>query len=162
MKKTKSIPTVLSHIIEIPKINDEGYLCFAENGKQMPFEIKRFYYIFDVKDNVQRGFHAHKKTKQVLFCIQGSITVILDDGQKREKIVLNQPNYGIFLDKLIWHEMVDFKKDTILLVAASDVYYESDYLRDYDGFLKYLQNKNRKWYEFVTLSPVKKLLGRNL
>lgn len=161
MKNIKTIPTVLSHIIEIPKIKDEGYLCFAENGKQMPFDIKRFYYIFDVNDNVARGFHAHKKTQQILFCIQGSISVILDDGKTREKILLNQPNHGIFLDKLIWHEMVDFKKNTVLLVAASDVYYESDYLRNYDEFLKYVEKQNRKWYEFVTLSPVKRLRTRD-
>lgn len=130
MKKTK-----LSHIIEIPKIRDEGFLCFAEEQKHIPFPIKRFYYIFDVDAGAIRGKHAHKETRQILFCLQGSIKIILDNGKEKEEIILTEPNQGIFLDKMMWHDMVDFEADTILLVVASDYYKESDYIRDYDSFI---------------------------
>lgn len=158
--KTKTFSTELSYIISLPQISDEGSLCFAEGDNQMPFQVKRFYYIFDVIENASRGFHAHKKTKQVLFCIKGSITVILDNGIRRETVYLDKPNLGIYLDKMMWHEMVDFKKDTVLLVAASDVYYESDYIRDYSQFLDRVHQQKRKWYQlpqFVSLSPIKRL-----
>ncbi len=130
------IKTKLSHIIEIPKIQDEGYLCFFEGNNHIPFPIKRIYYIFDVIKNAVRGKHAHKETKQVLFCIRGSITIILDNGHDKEAITLNKPNQGIFLDKMIWHEMVAFKEGTVLLVVASDVYEEKDYIRDYKTYLQ--------------------------
>lgn len=169
MKKRKKpyniVPTKLSHIIEIPKIEDEGSLCFAESDNQMPFPVKRFYYILNVKEGAARGFHAHKKTEQVLFCIKGSITVVLDNGEERERVTLDQPNHGLFLGKLMWHEMVEFKEDTVLLVAASDYYYEADYLRDYSQFLQYVQTHAKKWYrlpQFVHLSPLRKLRSRHI
>jgi oxalate decarboxylase/phosphoglucose isomerase-like protein (cupin superfamily) len=133
MKKKQT--TKLSYFVTLPHISDEGSLCFAEEENHLPIKLKRFYYIFDVDKGAKRGFHAHKKTKQVLFCIRGSIKIILDNGKKREEIVLTKPNEGIFLDTMMWHEMVDFTKDTMLLVAASEVYEESDYIRDYDTFL---------------------------
>jgi dTDP-4-dehydrorhamnose 3,5-epimerase-like enzyme len=134
MKKTR-----LSHIIEIPKIKDEGFLCFAEGENHIPFPIKRLYYIFDVDAGAIRGKHAHKETQQILFCIQGSIKMILDNGKEKEEIILAEPNQGIFLDKMIWHDMVDFKADTILLVVASDYYKETDYIRDYDSFISLIK-----------------------
>ena len=130
------IKTKLSHIIEVPKILDEGYLCFLEGRRHIPFAIKRVYYIFDVIKNAVRGKHAHKKTKQVIFCIRGSITVILDNGKDKEAITLNKPNQGIFLDTLMWHEIVAFKEGTVLLVVASDLFREEDYIRDYRTYLK--------------------------
>ena len=130
------IKTKLSHIIEIPKIEDEGYLCFMEGNSHIPFSIKRVYYIFDVIRNAVRGKHAHKRTKQVIFCIRGSITIILDNGHDKEAITLNKPNQGLFLDSMMWHEMVAFKEGTILLVVAADVYGENDYIRDYITYLK--------------------------
>lgn len=133
------IKTKLSTIIEIPKIRDEGFLCFAEEKNHIPFSIKRFYYIYDVENNAVRGRHAHKETQQVLFCINSSIKIILDNGKEKEEVILNKPNQGIFLDKMMWHDMVDFKKDTILLVIASDIYNENDYIRDYDNFISLLQ-----------------------
>lgn len=130
MSKTK-----LSNIIEIPKIQDEGFLCFAEEKKHIPFPIKRFYYIYDVDKGAIRGKHAHKETQQILFCLKGSIKIILDNGKEKEEVFLNNPNQGIFLDKMMWHDMVDFQKDTILFVVASDIYNESDYIRDYNNFI---------------------------
>ncbi len=130
-------PTNLSYLVDIPQIEDEGRLCFVEGFTHVPFELKRIYYIFDVEQNAVRGFHAHKKTRQMLFCIRGSITIHLDDGTHREQVALNDPKRGIFLDALMWHEMSHFTPDTVLLVLASDVYRESDYIRDYSMFLKY-------------------------
>jgi dTDP-4-dehydrorhamnose 3,5-epimerase-like enzyme len=135
MQKTR-----LSYIIEIPKIQDEGFLCFAEEKKHIPFPIKRFYYIYDVENGAIRGKHAHKETQQVLFCLKGSIKIILDNGKEKEEIILSNPNQGIFLDKMMWHDMVDFQKDTILLIVASDVYDENDYIRDYDNFISLTKN----------------------
>lgn len=132
----KTIKTKLSYIIEVPKILDEGYLCFLEGRNHIPFSIKRVYYIFDVIKNAVRGKHAHKKTKQVIFCIRGSITIILDNGKDKEAITLNKPNQGIFLDTMMWHEIVAFKEGTVLLVVASDVFKEEDYIRDYRTYLK--------------------------
>lgn len=139
--KERITKTKLSYIIEVPKIKDEGYLSFMEERNHIPFSIKRIYYIFDVIKNAVRGKHAHKKTKQVLFCIRGSITIILDNGQDKESITLNKPNEGIFLDTMMWHEMVAFKKGTVLLVIASDIYKPEDYIRDYREFLELTSEK---------------------
>ncbi len=129
IKKTK-----LSNIISLPKIEDEAYLCFAESNKHIPFEIKRVYYIFDVLNNSARGRHAHKKTDQILFCIRGKVKICLDNGRQKEEIILANPNEGIFLGKMMWHEMTDFTKDAVLLVFASDYYHEEDYIRSYEEF----------------------------
>jgi dTDP-4-dehydrorhamnose 3,5-epimerase-like enzyme len=127
--------TNLSYIIELPKIQDEGFLCFAESEKHIAFPIKRLYYIFDVDDGAIRGKHTHKETQQILFCLRGSIKIILDNGKEKEEIILDEPHKGLFLDKMMWHEMVDFQKDTLLLVVASDFYAESDYIRNYEDFV---------------------------
>lgn len=131
----------LVKLIKIPRVSDDCFLCFAQNPNQIPFPIKRVYYILQAKPGSSRGAHAHYKTKQILFCIQGSIKMILDDGKRKEDVVLDQPEVGIFLDKMVWHEMHDFKRDTILLVLASDVYKEKDYIRDYDIFQETVSRK---------------------
>ena len=134
--------TKVSYIIKVPKIQDEASLCIAETNKHIPFNIKRIYYILKADQGAHRGKHAHKKLNQVLFCIQGSITMVLDNGIDREEIVLDKPNEGIFIDKLIWREMKDFREDTILLVLASRHFEESDYIRDYQHFLAILKQNN--------------------
>ena len=139
MRKTR-----LSYMITLPKIEDEGFLCFAEGNNHLPFSVKRFYYIADVVKDAKRGFHAHHETRQVLFCIKGSITIVLDNGQEREKVILDQSNKGIFLDKMMWHEMEDFTKDTVLLVAASEYYDEKDYIRDYKSFSEIAGRKMKR------------------
>lgn len=126
----------LVHLIKIPKIFDDCYLYFAQNSEHIPFNIKRVYFITEPDINLPRGYHAHKKTKQLMFCIQGSIKLHLDNSKKRKNITLDQPNIGVLIDKMIWHEMADFKKDTILLVLASTVFNEKDYIRDYEKFKK--------------------------
>lgn len=131
MKNNKS----LIHYINIPKISDDCFLYFVQNQEHIPFNIKRVYYILESQPNLPRGSHAHHKTQQTLFCIQGSIKIILDNGSNREEVILDKPETGIFLDKMIWHEMHNFQKDTILLVLASRKYEEQDYIRNYEQFL---------------------------
>lgn len=126
----------IAEFISIPKIEDDCLLYFAQHPHQIPFKISRFYLIDQAKENLPRGFHAHKKTHQVLFCLRGSIKLILDNGQTRESVILDRPETGIFLPKMLWHEMHDFTKDTLLLVLASHIFTPSDYIRDYKKFLK--------------------------
>ena len=124
----------LTQAIQIPRIFDDCYLYFAQNPDHIPFGIKRIYFITNAKTKFPRGFHAHRKTQQVLFCIQGSIKLTLDNGHKREQLLLNHPSKGIFINKMVWHEMYNFKKNTILLVLTSRVFNEGDYIRDYEKF----------------------------
>lgn len=137
-------PTKLSYIIEIPKIRDEGYLSFAEESRSIPFEIKRIYYIYGVEKNAIRGKHAHKKTQQILFCISGSVKIVLDNGSERESVVLREPNHGIILDRMMWHEMTEFSDDAILLTLASEYYDENDYIRSYRAFIKAIMKHHKK------------------
>lgn len=129
----------LIRYIKIPRIEDECFLFFAEPPQHIPFKIKRIYYIINPKSGLPRGLHAHKTTQQILFCIQGSVKIILDDGQIKNSVILNKPNIGIFLDRLMWHEMHELSENTILLVIASKKYLPKDYIRDYKLFLKYLK-----------------------
>lgn len=131
-------------LIKIPNISDDCMLCFAQTPDHIPFEIKRIYHISQAKPNLPRGFHAHYRTEQILFCIQGSVRMVIDDGKKREEIILNEPGVGVFLDKLIWHEMHDLTKDAILLVLASRSYEAEDYIRNYERFLEVKKNGSKK------------------
>jgi len=124
-------------IIEFSTIGDDrGSLIALEAENNVPFEIKRVYYIFKTQPDVRRGFHAHKKLKQLLVCVKGSCTVLVDDGSKKENIILKAENKGLIIEDLIWHEMFNFSDDCVLMVLADDYYDESDYIRNYDNFLK--------------------------
>ena len=131
----------LVKLINIPKIFDDCHLCFLQTSEHVKFPIKRVFYILNRYTKMPRGYHAHKKTKQVLFCIQGSIKIILDDGNKREAVILNQPEVGVFIGNGVWHEMHNFNKNTILLVIASRKYDANDYIRDYNLFIKFVNEK---------------------
>jgi len=122
------------------KGDERGSLIAIEGGYDIPFDIKRVYYIFDTKKGVERGFHAHLNLKQVCIAVKGSCTFVLDDGKRREEIRLDRPNKGLFIEGLIWHEMKDFSPDCVLVVLASDFYDENDYIRDYNKFLKEVKN----------------------
>ncbi len=129
-------------LIELPRIEDghDGVLSVAECTKQVPFDIKRVYYIYDLCDQgALRGQHAHKKNRQIIFCINGSFTLVLDDGFCRQDIVLDAPNMGIYMDTMLWHTMKDFSDHCILLVFASELYDESDYIRSYDEFKTFIK-----------------------
>lgn len=131
----------LIKIIKIPEIFDDCCLYFAQTKDHIPFSIKRVYYITKAVTKYPRGFHAHYKNRQVLFCIQGNLEMVLDNGKRKEKIILNKPNEGLLIDRLIWHEMYGFKKDTILLVLSSAIFDPKDYIRDYQKFLKIANGK---------------------
>lgn len=121
-------------LIETPTISTDGVLVQLQSP-EIPFDIKRVYFIYGVSVGAIRGAHTHKETIQALFCIQGNIIVALDDGNRKEKILLNKPNVGLLLEPGVWHEMQDFEKDTILLVLASKRHEPKDYVRDYNDFL---------------------------
>ncbi|CZU65307.1 sugar 3,4-ketoisomerase [Enterobacter asburiae] len=116
--------------------DDRGSLVALEEENNIPFSIKRVYYIFDTKEGVRRGFHAHKKLKQVAIAVKGSCRFLLDDGTERIEVVLDNPAQGLLIDSCIWREMYDFSSDCVLMVLADCHYDENDYIRDYDDFLK--------------------------
>lgn len=118
-------------------IGDErGSLVSLEENKNIPFDIKRVYYIFDTKKGVTRGKHAHKKLEQILICTSGSCDILLDDGKQKQTTKLDKKNIGLYIGINIWREMFNFSEDCILMVLASDYYDESEYIRDYEEFLK--------------------------
>ena len=119
--------------------DDRGNLISLEENKNIPFDIKRVYYIFDNKEGVRRGFHAHKNLEQVLVCVNGSCEIWLDDGKEKSIIKLENRNEGLFIEKLVWREMFNFSADCVLMVLASDYYDEKDYIRDYNDFKNYLK-----------------------
>lgn len=121
--------------IQLPNLGDHrGALVVAEADKHIPFEIKRLYYIFGVQPDLPRGFHAHKELQQVAFCIQGNCKMLMDNGIKKEEVLLNQSNKGLKIPPMVWHEMHDFSQDCILLVLANEHYDEFDYIRNYEEF----------------------------
>lgn len=124
-------------LVDFSVIGDKrGSLVSLEALKNIPFEIKRVYYIYNASSDLPRGFHAHKELQQVLICTSGSCRVILDDGQKKDEYLLNKSSQGLVVDKMKWREMHDFSDDCVLMVLASDYYNEEDYIRDYGEFLK--------------------------
>ena len=130
-------------IIELTSLGDErGGLVVLEQNKNIPFDIKRVYYLFGTKLGVSRGFHAHKSLEQVALCIKGSCSIILDDGFKRQNVVLNTASKGIYIKNNIWREMKNFSSDCVLCVFASELYNESDYIRCYDEFKKSKEGEN--------------------
>ncbi|GKT11860.1 MAG: dTDP-4-dehydrorhamnose 3,5-epimerase [Thiomicrorhabdus sp.] len=126
----------LINLIPISALGDErGSLVSMEANKNIPFDIERVYCLFDTREDVSRGFHAHKELKQVVVCLSGSCRFVLDDGEKREEILLDRPTTGLVVEGLIWREMHDFSSDCVLMVLADQHYDESDYIRDYQEFL---------------------------
>jgi len=121
--------------------DERGQLVALEALRDIPFEVRRVYYIYWTGEGVRRGFHAHKKLEQVLFCIHGSCKILLDDGYEKETVELSDPCQGLYISNNMWREMYDFTDDAVLLVLASEYYDESDYIRDYDQFLAYVKGE---------------------
>ena len=117
-----------------------GQLVALEENRNIPFDLKRVFYIFGTQEGVSRGNHSHYKTKQFLVAVNGSCKVTLDDGYNKETFNLNKPNLGLFQDALIWGTMHDFSSDCVLMVLANEYYDASDYITDYDKFLKEVKN----------------------
>lgn len=119
--------------------DERGQLVAIEGNVDIPFEIKRVFYIYGTSAGVPRGNHAHHKTLQYLISVSGSCKVTLDAGVGKETYTLDCQNVGLLQKELVWGVMHDFSEDCVLLVLASDYYDESDYIRDYDEFLRYVK-----------------------
>jgi len=126
----KSVPT-----------EEQGTLSFFEGERDLPFQIKRIYYIHHVSAGIKRGAHAHKTLQQMLFCPYGSVTIILTDGKTKEEILLDDPCKGLVLEPGLWRDMVWNIDNSVLCVAASQYYDKDDYIRDYDEYLEYLKTQ---------------------
>lgn len=124
-------------VIHFKQIHDRrGNLTPIEAGQDIPFDIKRVYYLYDVPGGAERAGHAHKKLEQVIIAASGSFDVVLKDGSSSIRYHLNRSYYGLYLSNMVWRELDNFSSGAVSLVLASEHYDESDYYRDYDIFLK--------------------------
>ncbi len=132
-------------ILHFPDLGDErGNLVVVEGEQQIPFNIKRVFYIYGSDDTVVRGQHANLRSEFVLINVAGSSKVKVDDGKETSIIELNQPRMGVYLPKMLWKEMYDFSADSVLLVLSNEHYDSSEYIRDYDEYLKIIGNKESR------------------
>ncbi|PTX50134.1 WxcM-like protein [Melghirimyces profundicolus] len=123
------------------KEDERGSLIALEGTKEIPFEIRRIYYIFGASDQVRRGDHAHKELQQILIALAGSCTVSVTDGCTKEEIPLPSRTQGLFIGRMVWRELHDFSPDCVLLVLASDYYNKNDYISSYEDFLKMVEKR---------------------
>lgn len=124
-------------MIDFPKISDpRGNLTFVEGGSQIPFDIKRVYYLYDVPGGAARGGHAHKDLHQIIIAMSGSFDVVLDDGKKIRRFHLNRSYSGLYVCPMIWRELDNFSSGSVCMVLASNKYDESDYYREYKTFMQ--------------------------
>lgn len=114
--------------------DDRGSLIALEGSRDLPFEIRRAYYIFGTKPGVTRGRHAHHALNQLAVAVSGRCTMTLDDGRNRRDVILDDPAAGLLIGPMVWREMSHFSADCVLLVLADSPYSEEDYIRDYDRF----------------------------
>ncbi|NOI30710.1 sugar 3,4-ketoisomerase [Vibrio coralliilyticus] len=122
--------------IELPSVFDKrGNLAFAESEREIPFEIKRIYYLYDVPESAERGGHAHKALHQLIIPLSGSFDLHLDDGFSKKTIHMSKSNQAIYICPMIWRTIDNFSKNSVCLVLASDYYSEEDYYRDYKEFI---------------------------
>lgn len=119
--------------------DERGQLVALEEFKDIPFEIKRVYYMYGTEEGVRRGYHAHKSLEQILICIHGSCKILLDNGTEKKIVFLEKPYEGLYVPNSMWREMYDFSADAVLLCLASELYNEDDYIRDYNEFLKLIK-----------------------
>ncbi len=124
------------NVIELSKVhNRAGNITPVGCNLDIPFSIKRVYYLYDVPSGEARGGHAHKELNQLIIAASGSFDVVLDDGRNKKTVNLNRPNFGLYVTEGIWRELVNFSSGAVLLVLASNLYNEDDYIRDYNEFL---------------------------
>lgn len=125
---------VIKYVFQ-PHGDERGQLVALEEFKDIPFQVKRVYYMYDTIAGVVRGKHAHRRLEQILVCIHGSCKIRLDNGHEKKIVPLERPYEGLYVGHSMWREMYDFSPDAVLMVLASEYYDESDYIRDYDEFL---------------------------
>jgi len=124
-------------IINLPKIlDDRGNLSFIEEYNHIPFKIKRVYWIYDVPGGEIRGGHAYNELHELIIALSGSFDVVLDDGKEKKTFHLNRSYYGLYVPKMIWRQLENFSTNALCLILASEQYDESDYIRDYNEFVK--------------------------
>ncbi len=129
-------------IINLPKILDRrGNLSIIEEMKNIPFEIKRSFWIYDVPGGETRGGHAYKETQEFIVALSGSFDVVIDDGKTKQTFSLNRSYYGLYVPKLMWRQMINFSTNSLALVVASTEYKADDYIRDYSEFLRVKNNE---------------------
>jgi len=128
-------------IVELDRHHSQrkGDISVVENGKEVPFDVKRIYYLYDVPGGADRGGHAHKELYQLIVAASGAFTVELDDGTNMKALTLNRPYQGLFVKPGIWRTLTDFSSGSICMVLASEKYDEKDYIREYENFIKYRQ-----------------------
>lgn len=129
-------------VLEFPQLGDDrGQLVVVEQLKEIPFDLKRIFYIYGTRGEVARGQHANRYSEFVLINLCGSCKVLVDDGiNSSEVVVLDKPHTGVYLDKMVWKEMFDFSSDSILLVLSSELYDKAEYIYSYDDFIKEVKN----------------------
>ncbi len=132
---------VIKYVFQ-PHGDERGQLIALEEFKDIPFAIKRVYYMYNTSKGVTRGYHAHKNLEQILICIHGSCKVKLDNGTEKKIIPLERPYEGVYISHNMWREMFDFSSDAVVMVLASELYDENDYIRDYDEFLSFVNKNN--------------------
>ncbi|MDE7418041.1 MAG: FdtA/QdtA family cupin domain-containing protein [Lachnospiraceae bacterium] len=131
-------------LIEFPQKGDErGHLVIVEGNQDIPFDIKRVFYIYGSDQNVIRGRHANYRSEFVLINVAGTSKVKVDDGTNQKTYYLDRPHIGIYLPKLVWKDMYDFSEDSVLLCLASEHYDADEYIRDYNAYLEVMREKNR-------------------
>ena len=124
-----------------PHGDERGQLVAIEAMKDLPFPVRRVYYIYDTLPGVRRGFHAHRNLQQILICVSGSCKIHLDNGTDTAEVTLDKPNEGLYIANDMWREMYDFTPGAVLLVLASEHYDEADYIRNYDDFIKMIKER---------------------
>ena len=131
-------------ILELDKHHSErkGNISVVENNQDVPFEVRRAYYLYDVPGGESRGGHAHKELSQLIIAASGSFTVTLDDGRVKRTFTLNRPYQGLYVVPGIWRTLDDFSSGAVCLVLASHEYDEGDYIRDYNEFIQYKNGKD--------------------
>ncbi len=126
------------NILPLNKIhNRAGNITIVEGEQNIPFPIKRIYYLYDIPGGETRGGHAHKELYQLIVAASGSFDVLLDDGMNKKIVTLNRPNYGLMIVPGIWRELFEFSSGSVCLVLASEYYAGNDYIRDYENFVNY-------------------------
>ncbi|MBK5120868.1 WxcM-like domain-containing protein [Burkholderia sp. R-69980] len=130
-------------IVDLPKISDpRGNLTFIEGNRHVPFNVRRAYYLYDVPGGEMRAGHAHYELQQLVIAVSGSFDLVLDNGFERKTITCNRPSQGVLMRSLVWRELNNFSSGSVCLVLASMPYEESDYIRDYDQFLKVVKQRS--------------------
>lgn len=125
-------------VVELPIVhNESGNITVLENNKNIPFDIRRVYYLYDIPMGAERGGHAHYNPEQYVVAASGSFTFVLDDGTSKKEVFLNHPSKALHIVPGIWREMKDFSSGSVCLVLASMEYTEDDYIRDYKDFINF-------------------------